>query len=580
MARVLQTDASLWKEEKTLSYSHKRLVWDSVWTGRLEDGSLPTYYIGEPTPEYASCTLILSTSASPSPPQENILHLSSLTETFPHLDPWTGTTDHAVILLASLLRYRRIYSETLTTDSVTREPPLPLYYITYRGEINCLPMLKAHPLIHKVIVLEPDSVTYADIFRTIQTLPPCLVAFGNPNVYLDTAWKDLWSIPMKGTLLALLACESKNQDDPDVQPISNSQDTWVIRSQDVPDPSSFDLPLGYLGSESTFAYRMLQNRFLVVNPARSLLTWKIPAPKTATMVKSPVYHYIHPTGINDMKPVLTCPTETIALRRTVEGPDATRWLHKMSKKGMAIPLGTSEYTLTTPKPLHLSYCFQTMSGLAFDVNAMYIGNAAGAQEAWSQPLYAMLPTRSYPSGSIVHMNCKRREDYVLHVLPKVVDSHVCPDEYVPIAKLFGRKTLPYIPDSYAVFKHATCAPVDYTITPAHIVTLREAVSWSPRIDPELSIVCTGSYPEALHRAWKVRILYPTDSIEVIIGKVTGAWGMVCTSDTYHWSWLLPEGARVFELSATSDAAHHLSTVAGLRHIFTREDKLLDSIADT
>jgi len=388
---------------------------------------------------------------------------------------------------------------------------------------------------------------------------------------------------MKGILLALLACESKNHDDPDVQPISNSQDMWVIRSEDVPDPSAFDIPLGYLGSESTFAYRMLQKRFLVVNPARSLITWKIPSPKTATIVKSPVYHYIHPTGINDMKPVLDWPFEEITLTRTVEGIDATRWLHKLSKKGIAIPLGTSDYTIKSLKSREIANCSQTMDGLAFDANHMYIGNAAGAQEAWSQPLYAMLPTASYETGTIVPLNCHTREEYVLNVVSKVLGSapgHVCPEKFLPVARAFGLPTHPLTPDTYAVYTTATCFPVDTTITPTHIASLRKAVGWQSSVDSELTLVCTGTYDETLERAWKVRVLYPTDTVEEIIGKLSGAWGIICTSDTYGWNWLLPEGARVFELSATTPAAHHLSTVAGLRHIFTRTEKLLDSIENT
>ena len=617
--RVLQTDASLWKEEKTLSYSKTFFKqWDSIWTGRLSNNSLPTYAIVPASclEDFIECKVVLYYGLS-SQMQTNAIHLDTITDIYPHLDRWDGTNHHATILLATLLRYRRIYSEDLTFTSTIciRTPPLPLIYITEYNETfekNC-----ANPLIDKIILLNAPVaaavainkekvelrisqgiLTYADIFTIILSLSKCLVVFSTPGIFLDD-WKDLWTVNLKKTMLALLPCEvpaSGNLDNPEILPISDSQHTWVVRSEDIAnltDLNGLDIPITYLKSDSVFAYRMLQKKFLIVNPARSLITWvgkrETGKEKEKHMIHSPIYHHIHPTGINDMKPVLMLEQKKETISRTVEGPFATRWLHKLC---LPIPLGESEYFHTSPTILEIKNCFQTMSGLAFDSENMYIGNGSKAQEAWSsETLYALCPTESYEFGYIVPMPViEEREKYILYVISKLLQLqkrqpggfHVCQDSTTAeFFKLTNR--IPYTPDTHIFYKKALCFPFDVDLSPSNIVALRESVGWNPEIAPKVSLVFMDPSPhiETLRRGWDVYVYTHTMSIQEIVTMFSGAWGVVCKSniESYGWNWLLPKGARVLELSSTSTHAHTLSTVSGLRHILTTNEKLLNNIAD-
>jgi hypothetical protein len=117
-----------------------------------------------------------------------------------------------------------------------------------------------------------------------------------------------------------------------------------------------------------------------------------------------------------------------------------------------------------------------------------------------------------------------------------------------------------------------------------IDALRKAVAWSPEAishDGRPAFICAdATFEEALRPAWDVRIVSSKDPFDRILANLTGAWGMIYDSSLSDYMWMLPQGARVFELSSQDTKAHRFSTVAGLRHIFTTKAKLLDTIADT
>ena len=117
-----------------------------------------------------------------------------------------------------------------------------------------------------------------------------------------------------------------------------------------------------------------------------------------------------------------------------------------------------------------------------------------------------------------------------------------------------------------------------------IQALRKSIEWIPEPKPfngRLSIVCVHCYIEELRGAWDVRQLDDTMSVESILANLRGAWGIILgPSAVSSWNWILPLGARVFELSSMDTEAHDLSTIAGLRHIFTTESRLIECIADT
>ena len=105
-------------------------------------------------------------------------------------------------------------------------------------------------------------------------------------------------------------------------------------------------------------------------------------------------------------------------------------------------------------------------------------------------------------------------------------------------------------------------------------------------DGRLPLICAdATFEEALRPAWDVRDVSPITTLpnipfNRILANVTGAWGVIYSPELLDYLWMLPRGARVFELSSQDTKAHRMSTVAGLRHIFTTKAKLLNTLADT
>ena len=592
MPRILQTDASVWKEA-TLSFSHTVTPWDSVWTGELDDGTLPTFLITDTWKStFSQCALLLWTastaSTGPTNPSKNLLHLPTIHETYQHVKPWDGTTAHAVTLLAELLRYKRVFDPSGRLDGITtpipitQTPPRPLILVTEEEKYS-LEKNQHNPLVSQILFLDGASPTFSDVFALCKTLPPPYVIFTRPGIVLDN-FRDLWSINMEKTVLALLSHEvpsSGSLEEESLPPFSDIQDSWVMRSEDaasLADKEQFTIPLTQPKAESAFAYYLLREKFVISNPARSLVTWTLPrTPSKGQEVEAPVYHFIHPTGINPMKPLTAVKQNTFRLKQTVEGPDATRWMHTLSKKGIPMTLGTSELTIKSPQPILVPNCYQTAEGLAFDSSTMYIGNGKGAQEAWSA-IDALVPTVKYDQGTIVPVD-SRPIFQIAKLLLESQGVYTCAEG---LSSRFGLTPIP--PAGRIFYTSALVYPFDSEVTPPMIDSLRKAVAWSPDLiyhDGRPALICAdATFEEALRPAWDVRVLSPTHTFDQVLANVTGAWGIIYDPSLSDYMWMLPRGARVFEVSSHDTKAHRMSTVAGLRHIFTTKEKLLDTIADT
>jgi len=570
----------------------------------------------------------------------NRLHLPTIHETFAHLPKWDGTTQHAVTLLAELLGYRVLGSEAR-----------PLWLITQTwtpanakraAEIQmCLERNAENPLIDKIILLQEKEqtivnkkveqriigkrLTYADVMRAILTFPPdVIVVFANADIFLDSSWKDLWTLNLDNVCLALRRYElpaSGNMDNPELvsslaspsASLAASQDCWVVRAEDVqrhPNPiADLDFPFGKLSCDNVFALRMLQKKFLVVNPARSLITWHVHASNIRTYssepVASPMYHYVHPTGLNERLPVLKLGSKKEVLSSCVQGPDAAGWLHRLSKKGISRKLGTTPLTQDVPDVFVVNNCFETMTGLAFDASKMYIGSSPGAQERWSiDPLYPMLPTEQYEVGLVAPLPIEGLESFLPYfakllllkssTAPGEEAKYLCPAEAKGLAALFGLTNTIDIGDKYVVYKKAYCLPVAPT-SKAEIAALRAAIcvpeiaalrsslrSWVPEVrlfNGYRSIVLMESnapLEAALRRGYDVKVVDDVP-IEKIMAFLSGAWAVILTKSS-AWVWLLPKGAHVLEVSSSSTAAHDLSTISDLNHHFTSPDMILDTLS--
>jgi hypothetical protein len=206
---------------------------------------------------------------------------------------------------------------------------------------------------------------------------------------------------------------------------------------------------------------------------------------------------------------------------------------------------------------------------------MYIGNGKGAQEAWSA-IEVLVPTAKYDSGTIVPAGNPMFRSAKLLLGSQGVYTG-------PVTRGLGLADPSSAFASRTFFTSALVYPYDDEITPPMIDALRKAVAWSPLVishDGRPPLVCAdASFEEALRPAWDVRIVQEAP-FDRILANLTGAWGVIYSPPLLDYLWMLPHGARVVELSSQDTEAHRMSTVAGLRHIFTTKAKLLDTLADT
>jgi hypothetical protein len=410
--RVIQTDASMWKDRNTLIYGEYSPVYDTVFS----DGS-PTFRIQlEPASSSElqeasrkSKLLFLSNRALSEIGVtefknlniENVLNMEELHNVFPHIgDSWDGTYIDAIVMIASLMRYKCLGSlkeeiwnsraSSLGLVKVSGKAPrlwwLTQYYVPgnakRRREIQtCLQRNSNSKIIDKIILLNEEVVplgslgqvpieqrvigrrlTYADVIRIAADFPSdVIVAFANADICIDDAsWTDLWKVNMEDTFLALLRYdvpESGRVEDAKIfGPRADSQDTWVIRVADIVKrgaaelAKTLDFQFGRMGCDNVIALDMLRQKFMVVNPALSLKTWHFHSSALRTydkddVIERPVFHYVQPSGFHDLRPVLTFSKDEIAssfkpasLARYIRGSGATKWLSVVNKANGEHPM--------------------------------------------------------------------------------------------------------------------------------------------------------------------------------------------------------------------------------------------------
>jgi len=295
--RVIQTDASIWKEHKTLRFTGAnsdgwRSGWDTIST-EFKSGAPPDFCIlledaSDGHLQFISSRvklLFISRAVLGSRTVEqfkrlkigNVMGLEELHNLYPHLGgAWDGSVEDAVAMCAGLLRYRRlagIWSPRAAALGLQRvEESAPrLWWVTQyyvpptskrRREIQkCLDVNRKSSLIDRIILLNekqeeiPSSraegevpveqrvigkrLTYADVLRAAAEFPiDVTVVFANADICIDDeSWRQLWDVNLEDTFLALLRYDVPDSGSfSDAQlfgPRPDSQDTWVLRVADI-----------------------------------------------------------------------------------------------------------------------------------------------------------------------------------------------------------------------------------------------------------------------------------------------------------------------------------------------------------
>jgi hypothetical protein len=593
---------------------------------------------------------------------KNMIYLHEIHLMYPHLGgAWDKSPEDAVVLLAGLMRYNKIVgieaserAATIGINVVLSEAPMRIWWITQyysteggrrqRELEKCLDINIASPLIDKIFLLnerveEFDDVyskveeivigkriTYEDVFKKIAEFPDDVIAvFANADICIDNAsWPDLWSVNLENKFLALLRYDVPESGDiRDAKlfgPRPDSQDTWIVRAVDVKSRGSdiwknLDFKFGHMGCDNAIAIEMLKQKFLVVNPSLTLKTWHFHSSDVRNynikdILERPVFHYIRPTGIHDLTPILNwdskvtkfTSTDPRELRRIVRGSGVSSW--QRITKNVYDSVSDNLYIPDEDIIFELGSSFVTCDGLVFDAKNMYIGNSKKSVTMWNKAMmHGLMPTLEVEKALVVpwNPNCERsREIYCLRYLAKVLrlwDLHGPGDFFAnedaffqPVFNLFNWnvETLPCIVRDKDTLIWAKTA-VGFPITDAKYV-LKEDVDvlrkymngWKQCPDSEKRIVIVEDgfllkpdiiavLEEELAKSnigWTIQVINPQKStLERMAELLSGAYAIVCAGNvvSYGWNWMLPEGAAVFECNGVTTDALDLSSAAGLKH---------------
>ena len=604
--RVLQTDASLWKERKTLAWVPPDGAvppWSTVSSDQLAGGVWPEFVITETRDVAASASQhvkVVFVTGKRIEGIPNCMSLRDMAEAYPHLGAaWDGTREDAVVMIAGLLRYRRVagaWSGRAESLGLVREgvAPARLWWVTQyyhpstavrdREITTCLRRNAASVLIDRVILLNekrerlPEGLgskvseevigarlTYKAVLEWIASAAvpaDVIVAFANADICIDDdSWRELWSVNLEGKFLALLRYDVPSsgsvEDAVMFGPRADSQDTWVVRAADVKAAaaaawSGFDIPFGKMGCDNAVALEMFRAKFLVVNPALSLKTWHFHASGVRNYVKTdvverPVFLYLSPTGFHDLQPV-------------------SKWSE----------LAAGEMVKVDGKPaLRLGTCFGTAGGLVFDRCRLFIGPAKESVAEWSaMELHGLTPSMECKKGVVAPWPGgaeESREVYVLRYLARILRlrreagweeaEFLCPEtawgaETLSVFRWLGLSTMPvmkYDSEVQTWYREALVYPIvdGDALCREDVVALRGAVrGWTSGgggSGPKRRLVLVeggaltaqiaDDVEEILEKTWSVKRVYAgRSSADRMRDMLVGAWGVVCAAGLETTGW--------------------------------------------
>lgn len=605
----------------------------------------------------------------------NVVCLEEVHEMYPFVGgAWDTSIDDAKILLAMVLHFGLTFPVANPSGrqlrglrlQATSSVPQPLWFVTQyyksdkfsrRAEIDaCLDANLKCGIIDKVVLLNEKAyrlphpkiqeevigkrMTYADVIRWIYTSAPpdILIAFANADIFLDAdSWRALWSTDIEAVpkFLALLRWDvsspSGTADAKLFGPRADSQDTWVVSSTAVKavswDWAALDFPFGQGGCDNAITIELFKKKFLVANPALTLKTYHLHGSGVRgydprNIVDKPVFLYIQPTGLHDMRPVVALPvTKQLSLapiERRVKGPLSVaqaRTFCSMVKRSTddKVILDMDQPNLWSPPPVPLlrtTDTFYTRDGLAYTYDTLLVGKTTAAADAWAHSRVSYLAASMQiddgmiaPLSDAVATNPGR---YVLEYLSKVFllrnefKAHSgefwCSRraECAETLRMFSwpNKEIPVLSrdenqqtwcSSAAMWPHQDTLP-EY-VSKEEIGALRSALGlggWVSTIQEKRLVIVvddkwlTQEVAETIEKqiGMTVKLLWADrTSLQTSLSTLCGAWGVLLSkgSTLAAWSWVLPHGAYVWELQSEMEPSAvllHTASAAELEHRLT------------
>ena len=607
----------------------------------------------------------------------NVVCLEELHEMYPHIgSAWDGSVEDAKVMLALLFHFGRTFPATNPSGRPLRglvlqdtlQSPQPLWLVTQyykpqtfsrRAEIDaCLQKNSECDVIDKIVLLNetklaPEGLrieeqvigkrlTYADVIRWIYEKAPrdILVAFANADIFLDgPSWRALWSTDIEKApkFLALLRWDvtsaSHTSEAKLFGPRADSQDTWVLSSNAVKavtwDWAALEFPFGQGGCDNAITVELFRKKFLVANPALTLKTYHLHSSGVRNydprnVVEKPVFLYIQPTGLHDMKPIQEIPgTEMMKLasfERRVKGPlsaaQARTFCAMVARStNDLVNLEVDAPNLWTPVPVPLSRVtdvFYTKDGLAYTYDRLLVGKTKASAEAWGNskvsylaasllvnhgviaPLpdaVAAIPGRylleyiskvllltqrfTMPSGEFW---CSRKPD-----CGEVLRMFTWPTSEIPVISRDENQQT-WCPN--AVMWPYEDSPAEY-VSKEQIGALRGALGlggWDAHVSKKQLLIVVDekwitqavaeSIEKQLEGVLTVKLVWTgRTSLEASLRSLRGAWGILLSKGDplTAWCWVLPHGAFVWEVQSEMEPSAvtlHTAAAAEMEHRLT------------
>ena len=456
---------------------------------------------------------------------------------------------------------------------------------------------------------------FSTVVRWIYENAPAdaLVVIANSDIYLDESARLLWSVNMQDKFFSLLRWDDQENEPPKLfGPRADSQDTWIVSAASIKqrtwDWATLDFPFGKGGCDNAFNVEMLRQKFLIVNPCMNLVTHHVHMSgirdyDPLDIVEKPIYMHIHPTGIHDLNPdrvltkpetVLTVPQVPLKIRGPMTDSQRATFL-KMSK--------AADFPEAAVPIYRFNNVFQTHTGLLHTYSSILIGKSAAAADAWSSMELAVTSACVEVGTALVapYPDGMSATEYLLNYMGKIfVLREKAPDgewlgtdepAHREALELFSwnQEEIPVIkrnPNFKAWCEKAVAwLPCDNPrITGQEVAALRGAVKgWESR-PAEKRLVCifdhtwvTEGFADALEKrldpTMKISCIYPGTSISSAAQTLKGAWGTIVLGgkgavERWGLTWILPTGAKVWEVQLESDPSlelYKLCAAASLEH---------------
>ena len=605
----------------------------------------------------------------------NIMCLDEMHDMYPFIGAkWDGTLTDAKIMVAMALHCGRTFPIEQPSVRPTRglrvqaaiSVPQPLWLVTQyyepdkkrrRLEIEtCLQNNLACPIIDKVVLLNErvcapkhekieeiiirKRLSYADVIRWIYENAPrdIMVVFANADIFLDAeSWRLLWSTDIETTpkFMALLRWDVETGSAEGAKlfgPRADSQDTWVISSNAVKgvawDWAALDFPFGKGGCDNAITIEMVKKRFLIGNPSLTLKTYHFHSSEVRNynprdIVDKPAYLYIQPTGLHDMKPLMSLKdvgaVKQIALTpfdRPVKGPlsdaQARTFCAMVARSTQdVVKLDVQSRNTWTPAAVSvhkMTDVFQTRDGLAYTYDSILVGSTKASAQAWGNSqlssLSASLSVEDAMIAPLPDAVASNPARYILEYMSKVfllrktfgsasgefwcsknkgcmeaIKVFAWPNQEIPV--LSREENHQTWCASAAMWPYQDTEPG--FVSAEEIGALRDSFGlggWKEVITEEHVVVVvdpkwiTDEVAEALETAlegiMRIKVVWAgRSSLDTCLRAMRGATGLITFDRTLApWCWVLPKGGFVWEIQSEMEPTAtllHTASASALQH---------------